>query len=487
MPAASRLLIAVLGLAFALYLGWALVHSATDIPTYNDFEVFHYVGGVAAERQPIIYELHTPHQQRGPFLYPPSASVLLIPVSWLEHDFAGVLFSIVKVACLLLLWWGGARFSGTPPRDAVGYLLVMLGPAIMLHRPVASDVGNGQINVIVAAAAVGGVWLMMLSGGAGVSPGRVPTLSDGVTASRLATRPGETPGSPVPGPPVKAWWIGSILLAWAIAIKMTPVLLLAVPLLHRRGKALGACVVATIVLMIVLPAAWFGMDGYQKMTQQDRDIAARFTMDWPAPDEQTTLMEMAQFVRLQTGAAETGAADAPAILSAPISGYAGERLFDPAHRAPAMAMWLAIGLGAGALYLAGRFALMRTREGRAAPDWTWDLAMLCALIVLLSPRAQKAHLVILIIPAAWLAARLCNWFAPEASAATRRRGLWGFIAYCAVCAMFVIAENLAVPIPGLDRRAHALPLIGLVAMIVMLIVVGRIDARDGTRHGIVSA
>ena len=98
--------------------------------------------------------------------------------------------------------------------------------------------------------------------------------------------------------------MGALLLAWAIAIKITPVLLLAVPLLHRRWKALGACAAATIVLMMVLPAAWFGMDGYQRMTQQYRDIAARFTMDWPAPDEQTTLMEMAQFARLQTRAAE---------------------------------------------------------------------------------------------------------------------------------------------------------------------------------------
>jgi hypothetical protein len=439
MPASSRAIALILALGFAGYLGWAFIHSATDIPTFNDFEVYHYIGGVAAQRQPIIYELTTPHQQRGPFLYPPSASVLLIPLSWLPHDVAGVIFSIVKVGCLLLLWWGGARFSGTPPRDALGYVLVMLGPAIMLHRPVASDVGNGQINIIIAAAAVGGVWLMMAS---------------------------------------RRWCVvGCATLAWAIAMKITPALLLAVLLLNRQWKALAMTVALAIVLLVALPMGWFGIDGYRKMNDQYRQIAARFTFDWASPIEQITPTELFQFVRLQTGAASAGPANAPEVLPVPISGYAGERLFEPNFRPAAMRFWFILGVGVGLVYLVSRRWALRARERLPALDWTWDLAMLCAFIVLLSPRVQKAHLVMLIVPAAWLAARLCNWFAPEHGNAGQKRGLIGIAAYSIICALFLTADNAEVPLPGLKEPAHCLPLIGVLGIIAMMVVVVRIDRR----------
>lgn len=435
-----RLLITILICVFAAYLGWALYVSITDILTFDDFEVYHFIAGVAAERGSNIYELTTPHQQRGPFLYPVSASVLLIPLSWLPHDFAGVLFSIVKIACLALLWFGGVWCSGRRPVDALGLLLCVLGPMIMLHRVVTSDVGNGQINLILAAAAVGGVWLMMLS--------------------------------------KRWWWIGSLLLAYAIAMKMTPALLLAVPLLNRRWKGFGATIAFALALLVALPLLWFGGDGYAKMSNQYREVAARFTFDWAAPHEQTTPTELFQFVRLQTGDATTSPADEPDILPVPISGYAGERLFEPVHRAPATRFWLAIGLLTGATFLIGRWWLLRTRDGRFAPDWTWDLAMLCVLIVLLSPRVQKAHMVLLIIPAAWLTARICGWCVPGFLPVNSRRPLWGVIAYSVLCAVFLTGESLKVRVSGWDDPLRCLPLVGLLMMACMIAAIGRIDARE---------
>lgn len=444
-----RLLIVILLAAFAAYLGWALYYSVTDILSYDDFEVFHYIGGVAAGHSSNIYELVTPHQQRGPFLYPPSAAVLFVPLSWLSHNVAGVLFSIVKVGCLLLLWIGSARFSGRPPRDLLGMLLVMFGTAAMLHRPVSSEVGNGQINIILAAAAVGGVWLMMRS---------------------------------------RQWWgwgTGALLLAWAIAIKMTPALLLAVPLLNGKWKAFGTSAAAALALTLLLPMVWFGQDGYQKMSRQYRDVAARFTFDWPAPEEQTTPTELFQFARLQSGAAKAGAANTPDVLSVPISGWAGERLLEPAYRAPAMRAWLLVGLFSAAAFLAVRMVLFRRRDASAdvaAPagsDWTWDLAMLCALIVLLSPRVQKAHLVILVVPAAWIGARLCAWFAPESDHDDRRRGAWGVVGYVLLCVLFIIADSLRIPIPSWPEPARFLPLVGLLLMVGMLIAIERVDVRRG--------
>jgi hypothetical protein len=338
-----------------------------------------------------------------------------------------------------MLWWSGARFSGAPPRDALGYLLVMLGPAIMLHRPVASDVGNGQINIIVAAAAVGGVWLMMAS--------------------------------------KKWWWVGCLTLSWAIAIKMTPALLLAVPLVNRNWRGLLLTAALAVALLIALPLGWYGGDGYRTMNEQYREIAARFTFDWASPNEQTTPTEMFQFARLQSGAATTMPADAPDLLTVPISGYAGEQLFDPRFRGPAVRFWFIFGAACGVIYLLGRLWVLRSRDGSLLRDWTWDTAMMCTFIVMLSPRVQKAHLVILIVPAAWLAARLCNCFAPGHDPGAARRGVIGIVGYAGICALFLTAENADVPLPGLTQPAHCLALLGVLALLAMVIVAQRIDQR----------
>lgn len=438
-----RRLIAVLAFVLAAYLGWALYLSIADILSLDDFEVFHFIGGVASQRGANIYELITPHQQRGPFLYPPSAAVLFVPLSWLPHDLAGVLFSIVKVACLAGLWLGGIWFSGRRPTDVAGLMLCVLGPMIMLHRPVHSDVGNGQINLIVALAAVGGVWLIMLSRGRG-------------------------------------WWLGSLLLAWSIAIKLTPALLLAVLLLNRRWKALAATLTVTGILLVALPAVWFGLDSFSKMNGQYRQVAARFTFDWASPSEQTTPTELFQFARLQNGDATTTPADRPDILPVPISGYAGERLFEPRFRDSAIQFWFAMGLIAGLTFLAFRWFVLRKRWPPGQADWTWDLAMLCALMVFLSPRVQKAHLVILIVPAAWLVARIGGWFAPGASPDGSRRPVVGLIAYCLLCALFLIGESARIPIPGWDLPVRCIPLVALLAMIIMIAAVGWLDAPKRT-------
>jgi hypothetical protein len=434
-----RGLIALLAFAFAAYLGWALYLSIGDILSLDDFEVFHFIGSVASQRGSNIYELTTPHQQRGPFLYPPSAAALFVPLSWMGHDPAGVLFSIVKIACLAGLWLGSIWFSGRRPADISGLLLCAIGPLIMLHRTVHSDVGNGQINLMVAMAAVGGVWLIMLGRRGG-------------------------------------WWLGSMLLAWSIAIKLTPALLLAVLLLNRRWRALAATLTFAVLLLVALPAVWFGPEAFGRMTGQYREIAARFTFDWASPYEQTTPTELFQFARLQNGDATTTPADSPDELVVPISGYAGERLFEPRYRPPANWFWLAVGCCSGLAYLGFRHFLLRRRWLPGGADWTWDLAMLCSLMVFLSPRVQKAHLVILIVPAGWLAARVCNWFAPGAMAAGARRPLMGLICYCLLCAMFLVGDSAKIPVPGWSEPARCVPLMALSAMIMMVAAVGWLDA-----------
>src|SRR5262245_10441923 len=198
-----RLPAIILVTIFGLYVLRDTIRSVKEIVKVNDFEVFHHIGEVAATHQPVIYDVASPVKQRGPFLYPPSAAVLFVPLSWLSHNAAGAVFGLLKIACLLLLYWGSVYWSGARPRDWLATVTVMIIPIVVAHRAVDSDVGNGQVNIVVAAAAVGGVWLMMLN---------------------------------------RQWWLrgsGGMLLAWAVAIKLTPALLLAVPLMNRRWKEFG--------------------------------------------------------------------------------------------------------------------------------------------------------------------------------------------------------------------------------------------------------
>jgi hypothetical protein len=50
-PPPPRWALGLLALPFVIYLGWALYLSVTDILSYDDFEVYHYIGGVAAQQR----------------------------------------------------------------------------------------------------------------------------------------------------------------------------------------------------------------------------------------------------------------------------------------------------------------------------------------------------------------------------------------------------------------------------------------------------
>ncbi|MHC4416071.1 MAG: hypothetical protein ACYS0G_12390 [Planctomycetota bacterium] len=137
--------------AYLLYMG---VRSAIETIDVNDYEVFHNAGGLAAKRDPRLYDAVSPVKQRG-FLYPPSAAILLVPLTWLSHDALGVVCSVLKVGCLALLLWGAARFSGSwmsedlpipvPGLLAVPYhcgLFITLLPMLGLLVALAADCGR---------------------------------------------------------------------------------------------------------------------------------------------------------------------------------------------------------------------------------------------------------------------------------------------------------------------------------------------------------
>lgn len=433
----SIVLLTVLGVLLARQC-W---HSAVEILEVNDFEVFHHIGEVAAgDARGTIYEVVSPVKKRGPFLYPPSAAVLLVPLSWLPHDAAGIVFTVIKMASLVLLLWGSVRFSGAPPRDSLGLLIAATTAAVLLFRPIDSDIGNGQINFIIAAAAVGGVWLMM---------------------------------------PMRWWWAGALLLACAIAIKLTPVLLLAVPLLHRRWKALGACAGWVVVLMIMLPGVWFGWSTLGELLEQHRDASTGFTLTWTSDNGQSTPTEFVQFVLAHQDESPFVAwSDVPIVEEDDEheAGWASQPL-NSRGETIARRVWLAFGLIGGAGYLLVRGGLYRRRPA----DWTWDVAMLCALIVLLSPRVQKAHLVILIVPMSWIICRLLAIFVQRGFHRTLRQHWLLLISVVVLGFLLLVSNDLAVPTFGLTTEpARPAMLVGLLVMIGQIIRLGRADVAPRT-------
>ena len=451
MSPSLRLSAIILVTVFGIYMLRDTVRSVKGIIKVNDFEVFYHIGEVAATRQPVIYDVASPVKQRGPFLYPPSAAVLFVPLSWLSHNAAGTVFGIVKMACLLLLYWGSVHWSGARPRDWVGTLTAMVIPMVVAHRAIDSDVGNGQVNIVIAAAAVGGVWLMMLN---------------------------------------QRVWLGTggALLAWAIAIKLTPALLLAVPLMNRRWKEFGFSVLMAALLLFALPALWFGTDNFKELLKRHGEIASRFSMDWPALNRQITLNEMAQFTRVvhrgdmkPNEIAPDDPDKSPVMSVVPegqpvITGKSGANLLNPELRRLTVRLWIAMGLAVGALYFLMRWLVFRG----GTPDWTWDLTMMCALIVLLSPRAHKAHLAILIVPAGWIAARIFRWIESGGLAAAWKSHAGAMIAVLLTCLLFLISENVPVPIPGFGGLEQPYRCLGFFALLLMIGLVVRLANEPGS-------
>lgn len=420
MSGAQRLIAIVVGAFLLIIVARFAVQSVRDIHDGNDFAVYHRVAVQAAGGDARIYATDTPESQARPYLYSPAAAVLLLPLAWLPHDAAGIAFSIVKLACLGLLYWGAVRFCGAQPRDWLGVLIAMALVALALYRPVDSDVGNGQINIIVAALAVGGVWLMMRS-------------------ARKAAAAG-----------------GAILLALAVAMKITPALLIAVPLLHRRWLAAGTAVAFTLAIVLALPAAWFGFDSFQGLLREHREVVGRFAFDWVPLNRQATLMELVQVTRAQQHLEGTSSQEIERLVAQTPRGGWGQPPDDPQWRDHARLWWLGIGLSTGALYLLGR----KTLFAKGGVSWQADLAMLCALTVLLAPRAHKAHLVILIIPLGWVAARLVRWWGScEPASPASSRGNRGVVAvltglFAIIAALMLVAEDVSLIIDAIGPAPY---------------------------------
>lgn len=422
-----------------LFLLWTTVRGVNQIHEGNNFEVYLMAAEIALETGSGLFERLSPLEER-PFVYPPSAAILFLPLLWLPVGTTIVLFSLLKTSAIAALLWGCVHFSGMAPARALHRTLLALIVTLLLWRPIVSDVGHGQVNLFVAALAILGVCVLMQAG--------------------------------------RREWLGSIALATAIEIKATPALLLGVPLLQGRWRATAIAAAMTALLLLALPGLWFGparsaehLAGFQRTSRMLADGAT-------SAARQRSLPELILFVVGQR-AAEPGLyyddeerrlyrreGDDKTLVIPPVPGGAGTT----------RKVWIAAVVAIALPFLAWRFMLSR----RAPVPWTLDLAVLCVLLLLISPLSRRAHLVVLCYPLAWIACRLLHQLTEVGGwrAALRQRPMQWFVALVTI--IFCIdSSSLKVPIPGAQMPGRPSMFFAMIGILVLLIQLGPRRRTDG--------
>ncbi|MBL4844482.1 MAG: DUF2029 domain-containing protein, partial [Planctomycetes bacterium] len=188
----------------------------------GDLEVYYQVVKRIGKGQDLYHYREGPNPQRPTaYLYPPPFAVAFYPLTRLHFPFLrslwGALGVLLAARCLWLGWrlvWAGRP----PPPKRVAVLCFGLGLLVSL-RFVWSDIGHGQVNLLVA-------WLTL--------EGIAAAEADG-----LSERAG--------------FW-----LAAAVVIKLTPAIVVALYLVRGRWRLMGWCALWG-VLFLWLPALVWGL------------------------------------------------------------------------------------------------------------------------------------------------------------------------------------------------------------------------------------
>jgi len=418
---ALRWLAAVVALLITAAVVRVTIVALEDTRAVNDLEAYHHVGEQTARGSIAIYEHVSPVRLLGPFLYPPSSAVLFVPLGWAPYDALPIPWTVLKLAALGVLFWGAIRFSGAPPVDAVGWVFAIGLVLLPIHRLLDSDMKNGQVNLFVALCAAGGGWLLISRG-----PWR---------------------------------WLGGVVLGVGAALKLTPALILALPVVHRRWGLAAASAALLAGIVIGLPVAWFGWSATVDLHERYGEVMRPYLIEARDGPRQATLNELAQFTITSLAASD----EARAAVRADPPPLGPRRPQDtrlPPVTSPeaARAIWFALGLATGLGYLLVRRTVFRARTA----DWTWDLAVLCTCMVMLSPQVRKAHLVVLIVPLAWTACRWLELGRRHGSLLPpmRRRPVAAGCALAAV-ACLMASDDLVVRLPGFPLPHRPALLLGM--------------------------
>lgn len=349
--------------------------SVLEIQDGCDFEVFWYTAKRLLHGEVDLYEFATPVKGRL-FLYPPSAGILISPLGLVPEAVAGVLWSLLKTGVLAALLWFSVASASRSRSATLGLALVT---AVLTLQPITSDFGNGQINLVVMGLVVLGV--------------------AGLMSPRLA-RVG----------------LGAVALAAAVALKATPALFLLLPLVQRRWKASILALVATLVLVVLLPAAWYGPAQARTLFGTFAEISSGIVEGAAHRDRQVSLNELVLFTIAQASERRPLHYDADERETYLGEGESRVRVEMTVPLTPANMRWVWLVPAAAVLLLA---LLARHRAHRGVPSWPWDLALLSLLVLMLAPMTRRAHLVVLIVPVGWLVQRFVSGSARARSPVTR--------------------------------------------------------------------
>ena len=349
----------------------------------NDFNVFYFAASELLDgRDPYQESLHA----WTPYLYTPVLAELMMPLALLPLPVAAYVWFLISFSAAVLAARMSAALAASPAdEEAVASPATPARPAssgvrrfvtwitdpaarrsfiavlvvVILLRFILDNFKLGQVNLIITMLAVAHVY--------GYATGR------------------------------RRWAVAA--LALAIAIKLTPALLLAYHLAKRRWRYVTACAVCAGLLM----AASFLPFGARAMETFDvffnRTVRNQQGFDLAYGGNQSLRGFVARL------SDKTGAADHPQVSDTPS---------ETAVREPSSALTLALAamLLAGALLAA---AAARSEMAAAAPFF-------CCM-VMLSPLSWKAHFVILMLPAAFVIRR-----ALDESSVTRKRLLLAALA-----------------------------------------------------------
>ncbi len=410
----------------------------------NDFEDIYFVAAkAAAERADWLYERVGPTRKRN-FVYPPAAAVIFYPFSFFSYEIAALIFSILKTAALLALMRCAITWQDYPPPQAEHRYIMIAVAMLITLQPTLSDVITAQVNMFVAFLAIAGVYVNMKS---------------------------------------QRWeWFGGILIAVAATIKGSPILLFAVPFLHRRYKSLAIGLAALFLLNFALPYAWFGQENANKFFNQLPKIVNKRMLDTAiARPPQISLPDVIFFT--------------PALLMADPSRYEYDweemelievvqttegvvrqkgKLPAPFTPQTAQRLYLIIAVTMGLLFLSVRYWL----RSKCDIPWTWDASILIVIMVLLLPVARRAQLVGLIFPVGFiivsfyrLALRYGSWKAflrQERLLTATAIFTWLF---------FWLSDKPSIQFPGLVMPFRIWIPLSLIGMLVILTLLPLIDCK----------
>lgn len=392
----ARWLGALALLAVLIPLGWRAAKAGSEAEKGSG-DTRYYVRGAELfwEGRDLYYV--TPRAE-GPapntsYTYPPPFAAASVWMLPLPYAAVRVVWFLAMLACSLLAGWLVWRQVGARDPPTTRPCLLVVLTVLVVARFWINDLAHGQVNGLVTL-------LLML-------------------ALERASHRKDVPAG--------------VCLALALCIKPTSWLLVPWFLcVDRRPRLIGVCL-GTAAAVLLLPAVRYGVDGYARQVSDWLTLMGEFaTYNGTHPGNGSLAVALARFL--------AGSSD----MKAPL-----EPLLFSLERGTALALGRALAtLAVGAAFL---FLALRRRDDAAAP------AAVLVLGALLSPVTWKAHLVVLLLPAAWVARSLSEDDDPG-------RARWA--AYLAVLALFVLPSR---GVAGLSQlEAYGSLSWGLVVIFVLL-------------------